>query len=57
MNEDLYPKNPSFRSSKWPQKLKTSQISKLPKLLEACFEPVGKGWWPPISLDHKPYII
>jgi hypothetical protein len=23
--------------------------SKLPKLLENCFEPVGKGGWPPIS--------
>jgi hypothetical protein len=29
--------------------LKTAKNSKLPKLLENGFEPVGKGWWPPIS--------
>jgi hypothetical protein len=46
-NLDL--KKPSFRPSKWPQKLKLAKNSKLPKLLENCFEPVGKGGWPPIS--------
>jgi hypothetical protein len=39
----------SFRASKWPRKLKTAKNSKLPKLSENCFEPVGKGGWPPIS--------
>jgi hypothetical protein len=43
------PKKPSFRPSKWPWKLKTAKNSKLPKLLENCFEPYGKGGWPPIS--------
>jgi hypothetical protein len=38
----------SFRASKWPRKLKTAKNSKLPKLPENCFEPVGKGGWPPI---------
>jgi hypothetical protein len=28
---------------------KTAKNSKLPKLPENCFEPVGKGGWPPIS--------
>jgi hypothetical protein len=44
----IFPKT-SFRASKWPQKLKIAKNSKLPKLLENCFEPVGKGGWPPIS--------
>jgi hypothetical protein len=47
--ENIYPKKPSFRPSKWPRKLKTAKNSKLPKLPENCFEPVGKGGWPPIS--------
>jgi hypothetical protein len=46
-NFDL--KKPSFWSSKWPRKLKPAKNSKLPKLLENCFEPVEKGGWPPIS--------
>jgi hypothetical protein len=46
-NLDL--EKPSFGPSKWPWKLKTAKNSKLPKLPENCFEPVGKGWWPPIS--------
>jgi hypothetical protein len=29
--------------------VKTFKNSKLPKLPEICFEPVGKGGWPPIS--------
>jgi hypothetical protein len=29
--------------------VKTAKNSKLPKLPENCFEPVGKGGWPPIS--------
>jgi hypothetical protein len=47
--ENLYHKKPSFRPSKWPRKLKPAKNSKLPKLPENCFEPVGKGGWPPIS--------
>jgi hypothetical protein len=30
--------------------VKTAKNSKLPKLSENCFEPVGKGGWPPISI-------
>jgi len=30
--------------------VKTAKNSKLPKMSENCFEPVGKGGWPPISL-------
>jgi hypothetical protein len=40
---------PSFGPSKWPQKLKPAKNSKLPKWPENCFEPFGKGGWPPIS--------
>jgi hypothetical protein len=29
--------------------VKTAKNSKLPKLPENCFEPVGKGGWPSIS--------
>jgi hypothetical protein len=29
--------------------VKTAKNSKLPKLSENCFEPVGKGGWPSIS--------
>jgi hypothetical protein len=47
--ENLDLKKPSFRPSKWPQKLKPAKNSKLPKLPEKCFEPFGKGGWPPIS--------
>jgi hypothetical protein len=46
-NHDL--ENPSFGPSKWSRKLKTAKNSKLPKLPENYFEPVGKGGWPPIS--------
>jgi hypothetical protein len=52
--EKLDPKKPSFRPSKWPRKLKTAKNSKLPKLPENCFEPVGKGGWPPISTWINP---
>jgi hypothetical protein len=31
-------------------KVKTAKNSKLPKLSENYFEPVGKGGWPPISI-------
>jgi hypothetical protein len=41
--ENIDPKKPSFRPSKWPRKLKTAKNSKLPKLPENCFELVGKG--------------
>ena len=30
--------------------VKTAKNSKLPKLPENCFEPVGKGGWTPISI-------
>jgi hypothetical protein len=47
--DNLDPEKPSFRPSKWPQKLKPTKNSKLPKLPENCFELVGRGGWPPIS--------
>jgi hypothetical protein len=47
--ENLDLEKPSFGPSKWPRKLKTVKNSKLPNLPENCFEPVGKGGWPPIS--------
>ena len=47
--ENLDLEKSSFRPSKWPRKLKTAKNSKLPKLPENYFEPVGKGGWPPIS--------
>jgi len=47
--ENLYLEKPSFGPSKWPQKLKPAKNSKLPKWPENCFEPFGKGGWPPIS--------
>jgi hypothetical protein len=47
--ENLDLEKPSFRPSKWPRKLKPAKNSKLSKLPESCFEPVGKGGWPPIS--------
>jgi hypothetical protein len=53
--EKINPKKPSFRPSKWPGKLKTAKNSKLPKLPENCFEPVGKGEWPPIPTWIKCY--
>jgi hypothetical protein len=40
--ENIDPKKPSFRPSKWPWKLPTAKNSKLPKLPENCFKPVGK---------------
>jgi hypothetical protein len=45
---NIYTGKPSFRPSKWLQKFKTAKNSKLPKLPENYFEPVGKGGWPPI---------
>jgi hypothetical protein len=38
-------------------KVKTAKNSKLPKLPENCFEPVGKGAWPPISIWIKNYML
>jgi hypothetical protein len=35
-------------------KVKTAKNSKLPKLRGNCFEPVGKGGWPPISTWINP---
>jgi hypothetical protein len=52
--ENLYPKKTSFRPSKWPSKFKTAKNSKLPKLRENCFEPIGKGGWPLISTWINP---
>jgi hypothetical protein len=54
MIENLDLEKPSFRPSKWPWKLKPAKNSKLPKLLENCFEPVEKGGWPPISTWINP---
>jgi hypothetical protein len=34
--------------------VKTAKNSKLPKLPESCFEPVGKGGWPSISTWINP---
>jgi hypothetical protein len=34
--------------------VKTAKNSKLPKLSENCFNPVGKGEWPPISIWINP---
>jgi hypothetical protein len=48
------PEKPSFRPSKWPWKLKTGKNSKFPKLPENCFDPDGKGVWPPISTWINP---
>jgi hypothetical protein len=47
--EKLDPEKPSFRPSKWLRKLKIAKKTKLPKFPKNCFEPVGKGGWPPIS--------
>jgi hypothetical protein len=55
--ENLYLKKPSFGPSKWPRKLKTAKNSKLPKLPENYFEPIGKGGWPPISTHLKRIIF
>jgi hypothetical protein len=52
--ENLDLEKPSFGPSKWPRKLKTVKNSKLLKLPENCFEPVGKGGWPPISTWINP---
>jgi hypothetical protein len=52
--ENLDIKKPSFGPSKWPRKLKPAKNSKLPKWPEKCFEPFGKGGWPPISTWINP---
>jgi len=52
--ENLYLEKTSFRTSKWPRKWKPAKNSKLPKWPENCFEPFGKGGWPPISTWIKP---
>jgi hypothetical protein len=41
--ENLNLEKPSFGPSKWPRKLKPAKNSKLSKLPENCFEPIGKG--------------
>ena len=52
--ENLNIEKPSFRPSKWPQKVKPAKNSKLSKLPENYFEPVGKGGWPLISTWINP---
>ena len=52
--ENLDLEKPSFGPSKWPQKLKPAKNSKLPKWPENCFDPFGKGGWPPISTWINP---
>jgi hypothetical protein len=47
--KEIYIEKPSFRPSKWPRKLKPAKNSKLPKLPENYFEPIGKGGWTPTS--------
>jgi hypothetical protein len=37
--------------------VKTAKNSKLPKLSENCFELVGKGRWPPISIWINPLSL
>jgi hypothetical protein len=37
--------------------VKTAKNSKLPKLPENCFEPVGKGGWSPISTWINPPFL
>ena len=44
----LIPKNLHLGLQNGPE-VKTAKNSKLPKLLENYFEPVGRGGWPPIS--------
>jgi hypothetical protein len=51
--ENPDPEKPSFRPSKWPQKLKIAKNSKLPKFPENNFDPIGKGGWPSISTWFK----
>jgi hypothetical protein len=51
------PKKTSFRASKRLRKFRTrknAKNSKFQKLPESCFEPVGKGGWPPISTWISP---
>jgi hypothetical protein len=55
--ENLYLEKPSFGPSKWPRKLKPAKNSKLPKWPENCFEPFGKGGWPPISTWISCHLI
>jgi hypothetical protein len=47
------PKNLHLGPQNGPE-VKTAKNSKLPKLSENCFEPVGKGGWPPISIWINP---
>jgi hypothetical protein len=50
------PKNLHLGPQNGPE-VKTAKNSKLPKLLENCFEPVGKGGWPPISTWIKEMFV
>jgi hypothetical protein len=52
--ENLYLEKPSFRPSKWPQKLKPAKNSKLPKLSKTVLsqlEKVGGHRYPPGSKE------
>jgi hypothetical protein len=52
-----FPKKRCLGPQNGPESLgpeKTAKNSKLPKLPENCFEPVGKGGWPPISTWINP---
>jgi hypothetical protein len=51
---NIFSQKTLFRASKWSRKLKPAKNSKLPKLPENCFEPFGKGGWPPISTWINP---
>jgi hypothetical protein len=48
-----FPKNLHLGPQNGPE-VKTAKNSKLPKLPENCFEPVGKGGWPLISTWINP---
>jgi hypothetical protein len=44
----IFPRN-IIKGLKTPPEVKVSKNSKLPKLIENYFEPIGKGEWPSIS--------
>jgi hypothetical protein len=52
LSRETYPKKHRLGPQNGPGSSgpeKTAKNSKLPKLPETCFGPVGKGGWPPIS--------
>jgi hypothetical protein len=52
------PEKPSFRTSKWPWKLKDAKNSKLPKLPKNCFqlEKVGRHRYPKWPVRNHPQV-